>query len=128
MTNIAQIGWSNFLDCPPLVNASLDEFSSSLLVNTSIQSIQEQVEYFTFPNQPLCANADPDYLAHLNTPILARDLDLIRNISGFDTLDFIGFSDGSMVGVTYAALFPDRVGKMVLDGIFDEIVQSTNLL
>ena len=68
---------------------------------------------------PFCAdNEDPDYLAHINTPNVARDLDLVRNLTGFTELDFFGFEDeGSILGATYAALFPDRVGRMVLDGM-----------
>lgn len=49
-------------------------------------------------------------------PNIARDMELVRNLTGFMTLDYIGLDDGSRLGVTYAALFHDRVGKMVLDG------------
>ena len=67
---------------------------------------------------PWCAeDEDLQYLAHLNEPNIARDLDLIRNLMGLKTLDFYGFSDGSVVGVTYAGMFPNRVGRMILDGI-----------
>lgn len=86
-----------------------------MLSNITTESIIQQVEYWTFPND--CGNVDPEYLAHLNTPVVARDFDLIRNLTGYDTLDYLGFDEGAMIGVTYAALFPDRVGKMVLDGI-----------
>ena len=55
-------------------------------------------------------------MSHLNTPILARDLDLVRNLTGAEALNYIAWDDGNMVGVTYAALFPERVGRMVLDG------------
>ena len=58
---------------------------------------------------------DPEYLAHLNAPNIARDLDLIRNLTGFQTMDYIGWGYGSVIGVNYAALFPDRVGHMLLD-------------
>lgn len=65
----------------------------------------------------LCqSGADPNYLAHLNAPNIARDLDLIRNLTGFDTIDYYGWSYGSVIGVTYAGLFPERIGHMVLDG------------
>lgn len=37
---------------------------------------------------------------------------------GLDTLDFFGFEEGgSILGATYAVMFPDTVGKIVLDGI-----------
>jgi pimeloyl-ACP methyl ester carboxylesterase len=59
---------------------------------------------------------DPEYLAHLNAPNVARDLDLIRSLTGFETIDYFGLDYGTVIGVTYAALFPSRVGHMLLDG------------
>ena len=34
-----------------------------------------------------------------------------------ETLTYLGKSYGTMLGATYAELFPDRVGRMVLDGV-----------
>ena len=36
-----------------------------------------------------------------------------------------GFSYGSYLGVTYANLFPDRVGALVVDGVLDPVAWST---
>jgi pimeloyl-ACP methyl ester carboxylesterase len=66
---------------------------------------------------PNCENfTDLDYLDHLNTAANARDLDLIRNLTGFEELDYYGIDYGSVLGTAYAALFPENVGRMVLDG------------
>jgi hypothetical protein len=59
---------------------------------------------------------DPEYLAHLNAPNIARDLDLVRNLTGYETIDYYGLDYGTVIGITYTALFPDRVGHMLLDG------------
>lgn len=66
---------------------------------------------------PACpAGENQKYLAHMNTPNGARDFDLIQNLTGYPTMSYWGFTYGSILGTTYAQLFPDRVGKMVIDG------------
>ena len=70
---------------------------------------------------PQCAQSeDLDYLAHVNTPNLARDMDLIRNLTGYEELDCWGLSPGTLLSATYAAMFPDRVGRIILDGTLKE--------
>lgn len=54
--------------------------------------------------------------AYFNTQQTARDMELIRILFEQEQLNFLGFSYGTELGATYAALFPDRVGKFVLDG------------
>jgi pimeloyl-ACP methyl ester carboxylesterase len=53
---------------------------------------------------------------HMGTVDAARDLDIARAVVGDDTFSYLGKSYGTMLGATYAELFPDRVGRMVLDG------------
>ena len=57
--------------------------------------------------------------AYFNTQQTARDMELIRILLGQEQLNFLGFSYGTELGATYAALFPDRVGRFVLDGAVD---------
>jgi hypothetical protein len=42
-----------------------------------------------------------------------------RSSSGRARLQYWGFSYGTVLGMTFAALYPDRVKKMVLDGVVD---------
>jgi pimeloyl-ACP methyl ester carboxylesterase len=53
---------------------------------------------------------------HMSTAEAARDLDVLRAALGQEQLDYLGVSYGTHLGATYAALFPDRVGRFVLDG------------
>lgn len=55
-------------------------------------------------------------LDHMSTADAARDLDVLRAALGEDRLDYLGVSYGTHLGATYAALFPERVGRFVLDG------------
>lgn len=62
-----------------------------------------------------CRDRAGDLLDHLSVTDTARDLDLIREALGEETLTYYGASYGTTIGATYAALFPERVGRMVLD-------------
>ena len=58
-------------------------------------------------------------LPHMSTLNVAKDLDLLRRGAGDDRLTFIGYSYGTLIGATYANLFPARVRALVLDGNVD---------
>jgi pimeloyl-ACP methyl ester carboxylesterase len=55
-------------------------------------------------------------LLEMRTLNIASDLDLLRQRLGEDKLNFLGFSYGAGLGAYYAATYPDKVGKLVLDG------------
>ena len=71
-------------------------------------------------------------LGHLDTVSTAKDLDVIRAVMGDAKLNYLGYSYGTFIGTNYAALFPAKVGRMVLDGAVDPTVsdaaQSLNQL
>lgn len=63
-------------------------------------------------------------VAYFNTQQAARDMDLIRSAISVEKLDYLGFSYGTELGATYIALYPDRVGRFVLDGAVDPTLSS----
>jgi pimeloyl-ACP methyl ester carboxylesterase len=63
-----------------------------------------------------CLKRNGALLEHASTADTARDLDLLRQAVGDDTLTYLGLSYGTFLGATYANLFPDKVGRLVLDG------------
>lgn len=63
-----------------------------------------------------CQTNSAQLLPHLGTPNVARDLDRLREAVGDQKLNYIGFSYGTLIGARYAELFPDKVGRLVLDG------------
>jgi pimeloyl-ACP methyl ester carboxylesterase len=64
----------------------------------------------------LCADSMGQVAGKLGTDFVARDMDEIRKALGEEQVSFLGFSYGSVIGVWYASLFPDRVRAMVIDG------------
>jgi pimeloyl-ACP methyl ester carboxylesterase len=51
-------------------------------------------------------------------------MDVLRAVLGQEKLHYLGYSYGSLLGTTYANLFPDRVGQFVLDGAIDPTVSD----
>lgn len=66
-------------------------------------------------------------LEHMSTADSARDLDLLRRAFGEPRLNYYGASYGTLLGDTYANLFPGRVGRMVLDANVDARKWGTRL-
>jgi pimeloyl-ACP methyl ester carboxylesterase len=66
-----------------------------------------------------CAQSGGDLLNHLRTVDNVRDMDAIRQALEVPELNFYGFSYGTYLAQVYATLFPQRVGRMVLDGNVD---------
>ena len=56
------------------------------------------------------------YASQVGTRNVARDLEAIRLALGDPKLDYLGYSYGTVVGATYAQMFPATVGRLVLDG------------
>ncbi|MER5933578.1 alpha/beta hydrolase [Streptomyces sp. NPDC002054] len=66
-----------------------------------------------------CRQRSGDLVPFVGTGSNAKDIDLLRQALGEETLSFYGRSFGSYVGTVYAAQFPRRVRAMVLDGAYD---------
>jgi pimeloyl-ACP methyl ester carboxylesterase len=66
-----------------------------------------------------CLDHTPDITRHMSTREAARDMDILRAALGERKLDYLGASYGTFLGATYADLFPDHVGRFVLDGAID---------
>lgn len=64
-------------------------------------------------------------LPYISTENAARDMDVLRAVLGETTLDYLGYSWGTALGARYAELFPERVGRMVLDGALDPTVPGS---
>lgn len=68
-----------------------------------------------------CAVHGGPILSHMSTANVARDLDLLRRAVGEARLNYLGYSYGTYIGMTYANMFPTTVGAFVIDGVLDPI-------
>ncbi|WP_181806022.1 alpha/beta hydrolase [Streptomyces shenzhenensis] len=82
-------------------------------------------EYKTFAEA--CGAHSAQLLRHVSTVDSARDMDILRAVLGDPRLNYVGASYGTLLGATYAGLFPQRVGRMVLDGAMDPSLSARRL-
>lgn len=75
-----------------------------------------------------CVENTGDLLGNLDAGSVARDMDVIRAVLGDEKMTFLGYSYGTYLGAVYAELFPQKVGRMVLDGAVDPLVDDLDAL
>ncbi|WP_165989725.1 alpha/beta hydrolase [Streptomyces sp. YIM 98790] len=110
------VGASAGVKC--LSDKRLDEYFASELVPDNAAEERELLDRIqTFADG--CGTEHPDLLPHLTTTNTARDMDLMREVLGDDELHYFGISYGTQLGGVYANLFPERVGRALLDAVVD---------
>ncbi|WP_158542702.1 alpha/beta hydrolase [Phytoactinopolyspora halophila] len=118
------VGQSVPVDC--LDDEQLDEFVAqdmSAEDDESLAELEASMEQFIQG----CEDRSGDLLPHIGTDNVARDMDILRSALGDEELTYLGKSYGTFVGAVYADLFPDRVGRMVLDGAVDPLLDSAEV-
>ena len=65
-----------------------------------------------------------DHLTSYGTANAARDMDILRAAVGDTKLNYMGKSYGTFMGSLYAQLFPNNIGKVVLDGAVDPSISN----
>ncbi|KAL3434156.1 TAP-like protein-domain-containing protein [Aspergillus tetrazonus] len=116
------IGLSTRVKCDPdLYNNRVSLFP------TTEEEFHELVE----KNRALgesCRNLTGELFYHVDTTSAARDLEAVRIALGEEKLNWIGLSYGTQLGGAYAELYPENVGRMVLDGNLDHSQPETGAL
>ena len=114
------VGASAPLRCLP--DAAVDEFLTTDPTPDDAAEVQSLDERVTALGEG-CAAAGA-LAAHVDTRSVARDVDVLRAALGDDKLNYLGKSYGTYLGAWYAELFPQRVGRFVLDGVLDPALSS----
>ncbi len=88
---------------------------------------QADFDAFVALNRKMATSCQAKYgdeLPLFATEQAARDMDGIRSALGEQKLTYLGFSYGTLLGATYAQLFPHNIRAFVLDGAVDPTQQA----
>jgi pimeloyl-ACP methyl ester carboxylesterase len=119
------VGQSNAVRCFTTAEDAEDVLGSQVSVPVSRQDISRTLGAYRDYAQFCQRNSDA-LLGHMSTRAVARDLDLLRAAVGDEKLTYVGFSYGTLVGATYANLFPQRARALVLDGNVDPQLRTND--
>lgn len=106
--------------------AQMDEHLFSIPENPRGSEAWEEEE--AAKNQEFAEACDENsggILEFITTENSARDMDIIRGVLGDEEMYYLGFSYGTSLGANYAELYPERVGRMVLDGATDPMLPGS---
>ncbi|WP_106181167.1 alpha/beta hydrolase [Prauserella shujinwangii] len=117
------VGASTPMRCFTTAEDADELFSRAVPAPRSLRQITDTLaayrDYGSF-----CERNGGALLRHMSTADVARDLDRLRAAVGDDRLSYVGFSYGTLLGATYANLFPDRARALVLDGNVDPALRT----
>ncbi|MEU5696517.1 alpha/beta hydrolase [Actinosynnema sp. NPDC020468] len=119
------VGRSNPLQCfttQEEADAVFARIGSAPITPTEIRDTMTATREYT----DSCRKVAGPLLAHMSTEDVVRDLDLLRAGVGDKQLNFVGFSYGTLIGATYANLFPQRSRALILDGNVDPALRTSN--
>ncbi len=119
------VGSSSAVSCGP--DPVVDQFLTAdvpLESQADVDAATEMVRTFGEG----CLAATGPLLGHVDTVSAARDMDLLRAVLGDEQLHYAGFSYGTFLGATYADLYPEKVGRLLLDGALDPSMSGDDLV
>ncbi len=119
------VGQSSAVDCgpDPVVDAYLTT-DTAFASQADVDAVREQVRAFGEG----CLQSTGPLLGEIDTVSAARDMDLLRAVLGDEQLHYAGFSYGTFLGATYAELYPEKVGRLLLDGALDPSMSNDDLI
>lgn len=118
------VGKSKPINC--VTDSQLDEFLSADVTMDDASDVATW-DRISRTFAAACAERSGPLLAKVDTDNVARDLDVLRAVLGDERLYYLGYSYGTFIGARYAELFPDKVGRMVLDGAIDPGLSAVDL-
>lgn len=120
------VGRSSAVDC--LDGPQLDEFLfGTPSSEPGTPGYREEVAAQAQPFVAGCEVKTGELLNFIDTASTVRDLDMLRAAVGDEKLNYLGYSYGTDIGTRYVDRYPQRVGRVVLDGAMDPTVSRFDI-
>ncbi|KAI2641386.1 alpha/beta-hydrolase [Hypomontagnella submonticulosa] len=84
--------------------------------------VEDSIEAYAWSHNFVraCADTMGEHALYLNTPQTAADMNNIIDALGQESMVYWGFSYGTLLGQTYATMFPDRSDRIIIDGVANQ--------
>ncbi|GAB3168007.1 alpha/beta hydrolase [Amycolatopsis stemonae] len=119
------VGQSNPLRCFTTQEDADEVFGAQIPVPLSRAEISGTLAGYRDYGQ-FCKNNAGSLLNHMSTKDVVRDLDTLRAAVGDQKLTYVGFSYGTLIGSTYAGMFPKQSRAIVIDGNVDPALRTSD--
>ncbi|AXB48403.1 peptidase [Amycolatopsis albispora] len=119
------VGASNPLRCFTTAEDADEVFAKQVVVPISRAEMSDSLASYR-DYAGFCDRNAGSLLDHMSTKDVVRDLDLLRAAAGDQKLTYVGFSYGTLIGATYANMFPKQTRALVLDGNVDPKLRTSD--
>ena len=118
------VGASSPVEC--LTDIETDQYIAADGSPDDAAEVAQTIDIMRYFGQS-CQSKSAQLFMHIDTVSAARDMDILRDALGDPALNWFGKSYGTLLGATYADLFPQNVGRMMLDGALDPALPMRDL-
>ncbi|MDU4692679.1 MAG: alpha/beta hydrolase [Dermabacter sp.] len=109
----------------------LDDAETDEMLSTDLPDTEEgkkKAKEWSDKLAKACKAKSSDRIQYVDTYSAARDMDVIRAAVESEKLDYLGFSYGTYLGATYAEMYPERTGHLILDGAMDPALTTNEIV
>ena len=109
----------------------LDDAETDEMLSTDLPDTEEgkkKAKEWADKLAKACEAKSSDRIQYVDTFSAARDMDVIRAAVQSEKLDYLGYSYGTYLGATYAEMYPERTGHLILDGALDPTLTTNEIV